>query len=190
LTLLLQGGNVTETANRFHHRCMQDAPPMRPQYGCFSFDYLPDERLIRLHFANNDAPEPGVLSAERQAVRREELRAMFRVIQSAYPEAEVVISTSWIFHLQAFRRLLPPAFTARLRPRPNDYRSLGLWGQFLDRYGSVKEDLRAAFIDRLQAASDWEALEETFPFKELRAGCRISDFYAFCHVSESHIPTL
>jgi hypothetical protein len=168
---------------------MQGAPPMRPQHGCFSFDYLPDERLVRLHFANNDAPEPGPLSPERQPVRHAELRDMFRVIQAAHPEAEIVISTSWIFHLDAFRRLLPPAFTARLRLRPNDYRSLGLWGQFLDKHGGVKPHLRGSFLERLHAAESWEALEQGFPFSELRARCSVSAFYAFCQIPTLHAPT-
>src|SRR5207249_310551 len=73
LALLRAGEELEGTAVRYHRLCMSNAPPMRPQYGCFSFDYLPEECLVRLHFANNDDPEPGVLSAARRSVRLQEL---------------------------------------------------------------------------------------------------------------------
>lgn len=35
-----------------------DVASMREQYGCFSYDYLGKEKIIRIHFANNDSPLP------------------------------------------------------------------------------------------------------------------------------------
>ena len=61
-------------AYSIHCARMKDAPSMRKQYGCFSFDYLEDEKQIKLHFANNDKSDPDVLSDENQPKRIEELK--------------------------------------------------------------------------------------------------------------------
>jgi hypothetical protein len=135
--------------------------------------------VIRPHFGNRDAPEPGALSSARVAVRLEELRDMLADIRSRYPEARTVIGRSWLYNLAAYRRLFPPDFTAGLTALPNDYHGLGLWGQFLDKHGGVKGDLRARFLESVAAAITLDELAASFPLRSLRAECAISVFYRF-----------
>ena len=102
---------------------------------------------------------------------------MFRQVKTQYPQARGVIGRSWLYNLEAYRRLFPPAFTEQPAPLPNDYHSLGLWGQFVDRRGRVKPDLAAQFHERVAASDDLDQLAACFPLPMLRVGCSIGAFY-------------
>jgi hypothetical protein len=171
--------DLGQAAHQHHLKIMKNKAPLRDQFGCFSFDWLADNKSIRFHFANNDDAEPGCLNKERIPQRMQELKDMFGYIKKTYPEAEVVESSSWIFHLDAFTRLMPPEFTAQAHMKDNNYHSLAVWGQFLDRYGNVKPDLEKEFYDNLQKADSLEKVEESFPFTVLQAIASIKVFYDF-----------
>lgn len=167
---------------QYHLEQMKDASPMRPQFGCFSYDSLDSEKGARIHFANNDDPEPGVLSEERIPIRMEELKNMFSEIKEQHPDFTFVISSSWLFNVGAFKRLFPDEFTTDLKVKANDYRSLGLWGQFIDKYGNVKKDLKELFIESMNKSATFEQLENSFPMKELKAEAELSLFYNYYQI--------
>src|SRR4051812_44752439 len=79
-------------------------------YGCFHYSYWADIEAIRLHFINRD-PE-GPLGKERMPERFAELRAMFTDIRRAVPEARFVRGGSWLYNVEAYRRLFPPEYPA------------------------------------------------------------------------------
>ena len=39
------------------------------EWGCFAYDWRPQRRALRIHFLNQDAPEPGALSHRRSSRR-------------------------------------------------------------------------------------------------------------------------
>jgi hypothetical protein len=177
-----ENNNVENIIYEYHIQQQKDAPPMRTQFGCFSYDVLVEERGVKIHFANNDSPEPGVLSTERIPARKEELKEMFSEIKSKYPDFTFVISSSWLYNIPAFNRLFPSEFTRNLTPKKNDYRSLGIWGQFIDKYGNIKEDLKNQFNQNIQKAQTMEELDNAFPLKDMKAQSDISVFYEFLGV--------
>ena len=182
LAMLRGAGDLSQAVAVFHERSRRSLLglfPTRPRFGCFSFEYLPEKRVVRPHFANRDAPEPGALSVARAPARMAELAAMFQSVRSRFPEARAVIGRSWLYNRQAYCRLFPPEFTASLAPLPNNYHSLGLCGQFLDRRGAVRADRRDAFLASIGAARDLRELAASFPLPELRARCDVQAFYRF-----------
>lgn len=182
ISRLSKSDDLLETAYKFHLEMMEDAPAMRYQFGCFSYDALENERGVRIHFANNDTPEPGVLSAERVPMRMKELKNMFEEIKNKYPDFTFVISSSWLFNVNAFKRLFPASFTANLIPKKNDYHSLGVWGQFIDKRGEVKQSEKEVFLKKVDEARSKQDLENAFSLKDFKVEANISDFYSFYKV--------
>jgi len=165
-----------EKAYQTHYERMKDASPMRMQYGCFSYDYLPDEKLVKLHFANNDKRDPDVLSDANQSKRLEELKSLFAQIESEHPEAEEVISSSWLYNIDKYKRLFPDEFFENTTVKW-DFRSLGIWGQFIDKYGKIKPTEMDRFITNLNKSTTIEELKEAFALKDIKCWSKIDAFY-------------
>jgi hypothetical protein len=54
-----------------------------------------------------------------------------------------------------------------------------LWGQFLDRYGEIKESMTRQFLERLERQSNVDSLDQCFPLQVLRVEASVSEFYDF-----------
>jgi hypothetical protein len=156
------------------------APPdLTVYHGCFSYAYEAERRTIRLHFAPRDASGLGALSRERMPVRLAELRAMFAAIRADVPDAETVRGGSWLYNVEAYRHLFPPAYLAAAtaaKPREELF-FMALWGQFLDRHGRLRQPLASDFLARVARQRDLEGVESCFPCTVLRPRCPIAHFY-------------
>lgn len=178
----IKSGNISDISYQFYQKREKDLVSKQIQFsdrvifGCFSYNLHPGGKSILLHFANNDTPEPGFLSEQRIPVRLDELKNMFSDIKSKYPDFKFVISSSWLFNIEAFTRLFPPEFISSKQIK-TDYHSMGMWGQFMNKYGGVKEDLAKQFIGRLSKATTFEELEQSFPLKELKITADLNCFY-------------
>ena len=148
-------------------------------YGCFYYSYLPEEQAIRVHFINRETAEQGALSQARQAERVQELARMFRAIQSTHPQAKVVRGGSWLYHLDAYRRLFPSEYVRTAQPIDDEFQFMALWGQFLTRHGQVRAPERASFLACLQQQTTLAGLKQCFPYQVLRPVCSIEHFYRF-----------
>lgn len=148
-------------------------------WGCFAYDCRPARRAIRIHFLNQDAPEPGALSRQRMAARLAELRAMFAVARDEQPDAEFVIGASWLYNLEAYRRLFPPAFGASARPTEPAFQYRALWGQFLRSDWSLHTARADEFLGRVATLTDPAQAASCFPFQVLQTQAPIAAFYAF-----------
>lgn len=155
----------------------------REKFGCFSYNPLNNEKGILIHFANNDAPEPGSLSEERVPVRLAELKAMFADIRSKYPDYKFVASSSWLYNVESFTKLFPPEFIISKQAKV-DYRSMGIWGQFIDKYGNTKENLCNEFLKNVNHAKNPTDLEDCFPLKDLKLATDLVYFYKFYKVED------
>ncbi len=147
-------------------------------YGCFSYTVL-DGCRIRLHFHNNEPPEQSPLSRERMSERLAELQCMFACIRQEVSAPTTVIGASWLYNLQAYRRLFPPVYLATAQVGGHDFPYLPLWGQFVDHGGHIKGDLVAQFLIRLDRQRDLTGIEYCFPFQVLHLESAIQEFYQF-----------
>ncbi|RYG32237.1 MAG: hypothetical protein EON93_11595 [Burkholderiales bacterium] len=134
---------------------------------------------IRIHFRNRfNANAHGPLHASNLAQRRADLTDMITSITALWPDTQAIIGGSWLYNLEAYRRLFPAEFGASRTPLvgPRPTHGLSTWGQFLDYRGQAKPDVVARFEQTLEAidiAQPWlsfpyQVLSTTAPFTVFR----------------------
>lgn len=142
---------------------------------CFTFTYWPADQLVRLHFGND--PNGTALRPATVPDRACELRTIFETVAVAHPEARVVRGTSWLYHLEAYRRLFPAPFVAALHSVGHPHQFAALWAQFIDGRGVVKRDLAETFIAAVDEATTMAELDAAFPLDVLATSSGVEVFY-------------
>ena len=157
------------------HAARDVGPAIERTCGCFGYERRAPDRL-RLHFLPHAVP-PGVALARGEiAARRAELARLF---ETAAREAKPpqVTGFSWLYGLEAYRRLFPAAFLARAHVAdPPPWQRMPLWGQFLDRHGEVKRDLAQALLERAAQARTEQELAACFPMQVIATEAPASVF--------------
>ncbi|MBX3493627.1 MAG: hypothetical protein KF899_11750 [Parvibaculum sp.] len=155
-------------------------PDNETRFGCFGFELQGERRAVRIHFGNREEGGISPLSRARMPERLRELREMLIHIRAAHPEAASLRGGSWLYRVEAYRRLFPPEYIASCTPAHGLMRFDGTssWGQFLDRHGGVKPDLRDIFLRNLPSL-DPKSAEDVFPLPAMRAEAPIAVFHEF-----------
>ena len=153
-------------------------PGVVATFGCFSYAWLSEDR-IRLHFENaeNDGLSP--LRLERRDRRRSELGALFADVKRTGRTPIRVVGASWLYNIGAYRRLFPESYLATAHVAERRFRHMPLWGQFVNRYGDVREDVARQFRDRLEQQPTLEDVDQCFPFQVLRLEAPAVEFYDY-----------
>ena len=159
----------------FYERRYQPYVPQNP-FGCFSYSVWTDNR-IRLHFLSD--PTVRCLRTSQQQDRLDELRSMFVDIRQRVDTPGNVVGGSWLYHIDAYRRLFPPAFLETATASAPEYPFMALWGQFLDYQGNTKEAMVSSFLDCLRQQPSLATIGECFPFSVLRLEAPVDVFYEF-----------
>jgi hypothetical protein len=154
------------------------APAVVATFGCFSYA-VPDGDHVRLHFRATEADGCSPLGAARTARRRAELSGLFAHLKPRVNADMPVVGASWLYNLHAYRRLFPARYASTAVPIRGGYRSMPLWGQFLDRRGHVRAQLEEPFLRATSRSSSLEGLEHCFPFRALSVSSPASEFYHF-----------
>jgi hypothetical protein len=166
----LAGLRAADSPGEWTHQFYLACPPVRPApglvatFGCFAYALLPDGR-VRLHFRNAEPPARSPLAHERRAERVAELRALFDHLGRRLPDSTLVAGASWLYNLEAYRRLFPRAYVDSGQVMRGRFQRMPLWGQFVDRHGEVKEDAAKVLLDRLDRQAGLDGLDECFPFQ-------------------------
>lgn len=176
--------------------CFARAPEERlpvnhHQFGCFSCAPPNRDGLVRIHFSNKDSKGgSGPLSRANMENRTRELKDMFAFVRRTFPSANGVQGGSWIYNLEAYRRLFPPEFGAsrELPRRPICLHGSSSWGQFLDHRNAVKPELREEFLDNLKQL-DMDHPWRAFPMPARLARAPIGLFYEY-YSDEPHEQTM
>ena len=154
------------------------APGVVATRGCFSYAPLGGDR-IRLHFQNTETDGHSPLGRERRGHRLGDLAALFEHAKRTLPTSVRVVGASWLYNLDAYRRLFPAAYLATARVRARRFQHMPLWGQFLDRHGEIKETMTRPFLECLEGQSSLDALDQCFPFQALSLEAPVGEFYDF-----------
>ncbi|MDD9935190.1 MAG: hypothetical protein OXT09_16380 [Myxococcales bacterium] len=178
LSGLRSAADPVEWTHRFYLRDPEasTAPTVLAMVGCFSYAIADD--CIRLHFQNVD-PQRSPLALARAPQRRAELAALFELIKRDVREDLPVVGRSWLYNLEAYRRLFPPAYTTSARILRNRFRSMPLWGQFVNRHGDIKPHIATPFLETLAQHPTLDNLDACFPLQVLTATAPQSDFLDF-----------
>ncbi len=174
-----------EGTYQFYHAMSDSIPHMsdQPHWGCFVYDYLPSEHRVKIHFSNQDFTEYGALSHQRMNVRKAELKAMFTVIHEEHPDAEVVTGGSWLYNLQAYKRLFPKEYGQSAKAADKvPYLGRGLWGQFLNHEWQMNKQTAEVFLQRVEVATDIQQCDQSFPYQLLLPKAPITLFYQFYNI--------
>lgn len=155
------------------------APPnIVATFGCFAYARLSDER-IRLHFRNAETDGLSPLAIERRGQRSAELAALFAHVKRTQPQPLRVVGASWLYNLDAYRRLFPASYLATARVLEPRFRHMPLWGQFLDRRGEIKENTTRQFLERLEDQWSMDTLGRCFPLQVLTVEASVQEFHDF-----------
>jgi hypothetical protein len=183
MTLETHAQRVAWTQAFFVQCPPESLPPGRRPFGCFACDPPNADGFVRIHFTNRDHDGIGPLSRGKMDTRRRELQAMFAYVKHTYADAREVLGGSWLYHLEAYRRLFPPVYGDSRQVQEGEAHLQGTsgWGQFLDHREGVKPALRAQFLENLKKL-DLRRLWAVFPLPTYRAHAPIQAFYDFYHV--------
>ncbi|MEZ4679851.1 MAG: hypothetical protein R2932_37100 [Caldilineaceae bacterium] len=154
----------------------------RALFGCFHYsihnDRAGNATIIRPHFIKNDQAGLRALGRERLAVRRAEVRRMFVHIQEHVPGAKTVRGHSWLYNLNAYRRVYPRAYTTSLPAVQRDeFQYLSMWGQCFDRHWQPNPRVTTELLQRLARLEDITKLRACFPYQVRRPQCAIREIY-------------
>ncbi|MBW2244538.1 MAG: hypothetical protein JRH01_21340 [Deltaproteobacteria bacterium] len=168
LASLAERDNPEEWTYRFYLNEPEamTAPAIEADFGCFSYA-LRDDARIKLHFRNTEAGQHSPLAIDRLERRREELAELFRHVRQMHPERTHAIGASWLYNVEAYRRLFPASYLETARPAGPLFQRMSLWGQFLDRHGETKDSMTRPFLSRLAQQSSLDRLIDCFPFQVL-----------------------
>ena len=156
------------------------APPnVVATFGCFAYGAAGPGR-IRLHFASAERDGRSPLAVVAHTQRRAELMALFAHVKRTVLEAPVVAGASWLYNVEAYRRLFPTSYLATARVLPGRFQHMPLWGQFVDRRGEVKERPARELRDRLAGGA--VELDACFPLQVLALEAPARQFYDFLGV--------
>jgi len=147
-------------------------------FGCFSFDPPDSAGTLRLHFMPSEGTQTSPLASPNVDARVRELRALFLHVRRTEGTAACVRGISWLYNLEAYRRLFPPSYSASVRTPwfPLHLNGSSTWGQVLNWRQEVKPTVRDAVLARLPTMKR-DAPWEVFPCKALVATGRIDAFY-------------
>lgn len=158
-----------------------DAPPEPPgarRFGCFSYELQDEDQVVRIHFSNRDSGgDRGPLVRAKADRRISELREMFGHVRAQHGQARAVRGGSWLYNLEAYRRLFPRDYGASaFEPERVRLDGTSSWGQLLDFRGTVKPAMAQALLDNIgqgDIAAPWRA----FPLRALSVESPIAPFY-------------
>jgi len=164
----------------FYLGCPPAPPPpgVVATFGCFSYARLGDDR-VRLHFHDAEGSGRSALGHDRRDRRLTELRALFADLERVAPASVRVVGASWLYNVEAYRRLFPAAYLATARVRHGRFRHMPLWGQFLDRQGGLRRSAADEFRARLARVTEPADLSGCFPLQVLGLEAPARAFFAF-----------
>lgn len=157
--------------------------PGRTGFGCFACDDAASEDgAVHIHFRNADTCEAGgPLSAAKLDRRRAEMAALVAHVRATLPHASHIRGRSWLYNLEAYRRVFPPDYGASRRSigdEPVRLDGNSLWGQLIGSDEGVRPDARDAILAALPDL-DPSAPWKVFPLSVLATRAPLESFEAF-----------
>ena len=163
----------------YAERAADPWPPERFPFGNHFACEAPNEAgIVRIHFRNRfNTDAHGPLHASNVAQRRADLTAMFAFVADRWPDATAINGASWLYNMEAYRRLFPADYGASRKPMigPRSMHGLSTWGQFLEFRGGAKPEMVERFkrgLDALDVTQPWLS----FPYQVLATTAPLTSF--------------
>ena len=150
------------------------------EFNSFEFDYYPERSTVKVHYNPTIRGERSNLGREFLQDRVADLKRMFEHIHQMHPDAARVIGGSWLYNLDAYKRIFPPTYTqnmVQLVPPQLSLTGNSVWGQFVDSQGAGKRDICQKFLLKVEEAITTEDLVNAFPYPTWQPTDDIQNFY-------------
>jgi hypothetical protein len=151
--------------------------PEREQFGCFAYALEDNDKQLRIHFDNVEGK--GALSKERVAARQAEIKAMIADARAKNPQLERIRGGSWLYNLEAYKRLFPTKLIAELYVQGEEFQFLSLWGQCLLASGDANPQTSAYILQKAAVLKAEDDVQNCFPYQVLGYVGKLSDFEGF-----------
>ncbi len=145
------------------------------KFGCFSYDFNEQTNNIHVHFM--PSIEKGVLSLQKKDQRLSELQQMFFSIKENYPQAKNVVGFSWLYNISAYQRLFPKEYFKNMKVNKGWYKSLAIWGQFINGDLTLKQEDATKFLNCIKNKCSVDELQGCFSFHVCEPMADICYFY-------------
>lgn len=180
VTSLLYGAYIAQPHSAY-------TPPVHT--GAFGYDYLADKHIVKIHFTNPERGE-SPFSEENMQKRRQEFKQKLEAVLVDHPDAETLMSASWIRSTSSYRSMSPPDIAEQQSLMAPDMAFGGdsLWGQFIDKNGNTNQRVYDQFINAIGRAHSVDDLLAAFPYKVLKAEDPISKYYEYYGVDVPGVP--
>lgn len=169
-------GDILGIAMDAHDSAPRQSPS---RFGCFTFDPPDPQGCLRLHFMPEERHrQASPLAETKLPERRAELQALFTEVRRLYPEVREVRGLSWLYHVQAYKRLFPGRYVASVAPPTAAIHMNGssTWGQVLDHRHRVRPGIGERVLAAL-GSSTMDAPWRAFPLQPLAAAGAADDFF-------------
>lgn len=133
---------------------------------------------VRLHFLGGRSQDGHPLARRHLPERQRELRELVRRVAEEHPEAAYFRGRSWLYGIEAYRRIFPEVFLAGLGPREPDLQFLACWGQLLDGEWRTRTDVASVLLHAVELASTTDDLLAAFPYVMQESKIPFSDLMA------------
>lgn len=169
-------GKYLKSQDSPEHKDVRKSEP----FGCFSYHIENDGVTLKIHFSNNEFSNLGPLAKENFNKRQSELKNMFNYVKTAHPNIKYVKGKSWLYSLDAYKRIFPEKFIESLTEFDGaEWQFMTRWGQFLDSGGNIKVDLANQFLKCIKTKVTTNEMLDCFPLKVYTALCNVEYFYRF-----------
>jgi hypothetical protein len=184
----VEGADNEEEALRVSEELYRAALPsgdtFTEQWHPFKYTYDKASGTVSTHFIGALNPlfyeeKSSALSSAQLHESRQKVKEMFQTIREEHPDAEYVEGCSWLYNLEAYRRLYPEAYlrSAELwNPHDRQVSTPMIWAQFYSKDGGLNLERVAQFREKMKHL-DPEHPEDAFPYRPVIAGCDIGEFY-------------
>jgi hypothetical protein len=153
-------------------------PAVVGTFGAFSYA-LSADGIVRLHFLSSESRGRSPIGKERDSERLADLATLSAHMRTTASAAAAVVGASWLYNIDAYRRLFPPVYAESRRVLHGRFRSMSLWGQFLNHRGQLNASMAQAFLLALSRCTRPEHIEQCFPFQVLTTRTSVDEFFEF-----------
>ena len=160
-----------------HAAALRNEPEVSPG-PVLDWAWEADDRCVRLHFYGERSPDGHPLAQEQLPERQREFRDLIRRAALEHPDAAWLRGGSWLYSVEAYRRIFPAAFIAGLGPSEHDLQFLACWGQLLDGAWRTRTDVASRLLQAVEIASTTDELEAAFPYPMQRSRVPFSSVLA------------
>jgi len=146
-----------------HAAAIENEPDVPPG-PVLDWSWEAEDRCVRLIFYPQRSGDGHPLAQGNLPERQREFGDLVRRAGLEHPDAAWLRGRSWLYSIDAYRRIFPDVFIAGLEPLEPDLQFLACWGQLLDGAWRTRADVASRLLKAVEIASTTDELEAAFPY--------------------------